>query len=284
MSFEFLLPSFSDLGNISLVVLVVVAALFYFGKLISSVKTTQYQKEDYYIEGFFFAFFYIGIPYILLIVATELFSLNLSFILATNIASVLIILLVEGIITYFLATTLLANYARFTLFSQTKEAYKKAYNKQKIEKPIIASIEKTTSKYDINLAERSLGLQTSIADTICKPISVIIISSILVLIFYSTYNSFNNSGSSFSSISLVIFVLTFVNYTLLAFAFGYINHYNPPATVYLEDGTTISGKLVRRSKMIYLVDDNEHKIILINSEKVTKMEMDMFKENGTNKF
>ncbi len=286
MSVENLLPSFSDLGNISLIVLAAVAALFYFGKLSSSVKIEQYEKDDYYIEGFFFAFFYVGIPFILVLGLSELFTQHFpGFTWQTNNILLVIAILTEAIITYLLAATITFNHSRFTLFSQLKEAYTKAYNKEKAKKSLlIASAEKATAKLNINLSEDSLNAQSSLADTVCRPITIFLTSLILVLVAYATFIS-PPPIVVFSSteISIVLYVLTFVNLTFLALAFGYINVYHPPATIHLDDGTKIEGKLVKIGKFLYIVSEKDHHKIFINSEKVVRVEEDMFKVESDEK-
>jgi hypothetical protein len=54
--------------------------------------------------------------------------------------------------------------------------------------------------------------------------------------------------------------------------------YNPPATIYLDDGQKVNGKIVKMGNYIYLAKEDEKKILFVNSSKVVRIEEGMFKE------
>jgi len=224
-------------------ILLVVAALFYFGKLITSVKIEQYQKENYYIEGFFFSFFYIGIPFIVILALFGVFTKFLpTFGLPVQL-TILGLVLVQAIIAGILTLVITFNISRFSLFSQLKPAYKKAYETERKKKHIIVSAEEVTNRVQIDLGEGSFELQTKLANKVCKPTVIFFLS---LLIGWSVYSTYIHQPASFILSSLdttiIIYTLAFVNFTLLALAYGYINLYPPPAKIYLDNGEIVTGE------------------------------------------
>jgi len=79
MSLESFLPSFSDLGSTSLLVLEVAVLLYFFGKLIVDTKNRPNEKEDYYIHGLFFSIIYITIPFFLVALTVKVLKFTTSF-------------------------------------------------------------------------------------------------------------------------------------------------------------------------------------------------------------
>lgn len=275
MSLESLLPSYSDLGNMSLFVLLVVAALFYFGKLITSVKIAQYEKEDYYIEGFFFSFSFIVIPFFIVLAFSPLLSSHLNSLLST-LTKVVVVGVIQIIVMVLLYAAVSFNLGRFTLLSQFRSAYKKEFEKQKKTSPIIKSAQELKVT---NLEEASFAMLAKLADRVCNYYTIFIISLLLVCGAYATYVSPPpNILLSSNTISILVYMLTFLNFTLLALAYGYVGLYNPPAIIYFEDGQKIEGKIVKMGKYIYVAKEDEKKILFVNSSKVIRIEEGMFKE------
>jgi hypothetical protein len=276
------------LGNLSLIVLLIVAAFFYFGKLVSSAKVVEYQKDDYYIEGFFFAVFYIAIPFIFIFALQAVVQ---YFNYSINSASVFVLLgiiVCQVIISSLLSTVVNVKRAKYKLFSKLNKAYKTVYQTKKQKKWFIKLTEEVAKiannregKEKFNVEKASLETVSKLAK-ICNRKYVFIFSVCLCLSVYISYtNQLPNSVLS-PVVSIVIYFLSFFNFTLLAITYGYVNVDPQQASIYLNDGKPIIGKIVKMGKYICVIKEIDEKTIFINANNVVKIEYELLKPPETN--
>ena len=173
VSLESLLPSFGDLGNISVFVLAVAAALFYFGKLVGDVKVEQYEKAaDYYIQGLFFSLLYIVTPsFLVWLVAGQLHFFS----------PILVSDLIQLAIAAILSMALQINFLRYTLFSKFKQKFQSQFKEEEKTKPAVSSAVKTASHLGVkDFAEASFKVTNKFSDTVTKTRTLFIMSLLLV--------------------------------------------------------------------------------------------------------
>ena len=78
MSFESI-SGLSDIGNVSIIVAVVAALLYYFGILIGDTQVEKYEKTASYIEGLAFSIKYIAAPFVLIMLFVNFTGLRIPF-------------------------------------------------------------------------------------------------------------------------------------------------------------------------------------------------------------
>jgi hypothetical protein len=263
VSLENLLPSFSDLGSLSIVILLSAASLYYFGKLILDVKVEQQEQvSNYYVTGLMFALGYIVLPF--LVVWAVSGYLNFYLPIFPNVILQLIVLIV-------LAYGLILNIGRFTLFSRFQDAYKIQLGLEKEKSNLVKFADQRMGE---SLVPKSISLQEKIANKITNQYAIFAMSIIIGWVVLAT----SKGSNLISPESILIYIMTFFNLTLLAITFGYIGVYHPPATIFLENGQKVSGRIVKIGKFVNFINEAEGKKYFVNSSKIMYVEESMFKE------
>jgi hypothetical protein len=260
---ESLLPSFSDLGSLSVIILLSAAGLYYFGKLILDVKVEQQEQTSaYYTTGLMFALGNVALPFIIVWAITGYFNVSLSIL-----PNVIVQLIVLSILTY----GLILNTGRYTLFSRFKDAYKFQIDIEKNDNKLVKFADNRMGE---NLVAKSMKLQEKISNIITNNYTVLILSLIVSWTIFPSAKSV----TLISPESVLLYILTFLNFTLLALIFGYIGIYHPPATIVLDNGERIAGRIVKIGKFVNLINEADGKKFFINSSKIIYVEESMFKE------
>lgn len=245
MSLELLLPSFSDLGSASILILLVAAALFYFGKLITDVKVEQIEKTaDIYVQGLIFSLFFIAFPSFLVWFFSG--SLNMF-------SPITFSLIIQVLILGVLIGAIFFNLGRYTLFSNFQGAFQTRLIVEKEKNPLVNKLDTRYIKKGKNLADSSFGTQKAFANIVTSSPMLFVLSLLLVWTVFSTLQKL----PVLSTDSIMIYILTFTNFTFLAINFGYVGIYHPLARIVLDNGQEIAGRLVKIGKFVYLVKERE---------------------------
>ena len=72
---------------------------------------------------------------------------------------------------------------------------------------------------------------------------------------------------------LLSFVLSFLDYTIIALIYGYSNTRYPAVKIHLHDGTSISGQLLKMGKDIIILLRNPDSKMFIPKENVVYLEI-----------
>lgn len=264
MSIESLLPSFSDLGSLSLVVLLSAAGLFYFGKLILDVKVEQQeQTSTYYSQGLTFSLGYIALPFVAVLLIANSFEIDLP-ILASMILQLIILLILSYALT--------VNATKYTLFSRFVDAFTVQFGVQKKESRFVEFADKRVGD---RLVSKSINIQEKFRKGITNIYAIFVLSFVILLTLFSVITK---SPTLISPEPLLILIMSFFNFTILALTFGYIGIYHPPATIILDNGEKITGRIVKIRKFVYFINETDGKKYFVNSNKILYVEESMFKE------
>jgi sRNA-binding regulator protein Hfq len=264
MSLENLLPSFSDLGSVSVLILLAAALIYYFGKLINDVKVERFENTaDYYIQGLIFSIIYIGLSSFLVWVVTS----SLKFFASTIVAIIL-----EVIIAGVLVSVLQINLGRYTLFSRFQQVFETQLNVEKEKNPAIRKADEFTTRKGKSLSNNSLTTSETYANFLTNIFSLFIFS---ILIVWSVFPQFQ---SQLTPEAIFLFILTFLNFTFLAINFGYVGIYHPQAKIFLDNGQQLEGRIVKVGTFVNFINEKDGKKYFVNSSKITYVEESMFKE------
>jgi len=263
MSWEQTWEDIGNIGNLSLVIIVVAALLYYFGKLIGDVKVEKHEKTDYYIQGLFFTLLCIALPFVLVLFFTQYLNLHIPAWLQ----------LLQIPTLYFLCLSACANQLVKKYGALSKKLLQRTLERQKSTQQLAATLkEKNLTKLPLPLTLYKLLIKVS---KISENYYVLFLFSLIIVWSYYSCISFEyilSPSAIFLSIS------TFLNLTFLAINFGYANVYYPPARITLENGNEINGKILKFGEFVHLIKENEEKQLLINKDKIVYVEESLWKE------
>jgi sRNA-binding regulator protein Hfq len=271
---EQLWESISTLGNLSLIIVVVAALLYYFGKLIGDAKVEKHERTDCYIEGLFFSLIYVALPFVAVLVLTQYAQLYLPFWLS--------LLLQAGILGCLWLTAFANEYLkRLGLHSQFKKLSREKIQQLKKAHPIVAIAEENTSSTTKKDYTDLLSLAYyKIPTQVFGNKNVLILFSFGIL--WSAY-SLIGLETTIQPSTILIAILVFLNLTFLAIAYGFATAYYPPAQIVLENGDKISGKVLKFGDFVYVLKENEEKKLFVNKDKIVYVEESLLKEETKGK-
>ena len=275
---ELLWENISTIGNLSLVIVVLAALLYYFGKLIGDTKVEKHERMDCYIEGLFFSLIYIALPFVVVLLLTQYAQIYLPFWLA---------LLLQAVILGCLWLNAFANeyLKKLGMLSQFRKLSRERIQQLKKAHPIVASAEDTT-------ASTTKKDYTDLLSLAYYKIPTKVFGNKNVLLFFSfviLWSAYSLIGleTIIQPSTILIAILVFLNLTFLAIAYGFATAYYPPAQIVLENGDKISGKVLKFGEFVYILKENEEKKLFVNKDKIVYVEESLLKketkEKGTNR-
>lgn len=266
------------LGGLSALFIIFAAALQYFGRIIGDTKVEKYDKTGYYFEGFFFALIYVLLTLVVAFTIYPYFGSKLSLLLAFAIQILIVLLLSLNFRSHYI----LRRHGFSKIF---KEKLEQKFSEIKRKKRVLGKlIEESEFKLGINYIELNMEVFYEYPIKVFSNQYVLLLFSFFVFVtllkvIQTTENLMELTGIS---------ILTILNLTMIAFAYGFRNAYYPPAKLILDDGTVICGRILKFGEFIHLI--NGDKKIFVNSNNVKVIEESLFKEvdpckeeGGTNK-
>ncbi|MCJ7626275.1 MAG: hypothetical protein MUO76_22520 [Anaerolineaceae bacterium] len=264
---------------LSIFIILLGAIFIYFGKLIGDTQVEKYDKLGYHIEGLFFFAVYIFLPFLIAYYINDIFRVTSW-----------VPLFVQLFILVCLPWNLKAHESlrKLGLLEVTKNEFNKRANQKlneiKEHDSFVGRLIKSRygedwfkSKYGISYVD----FYSSIFAYTYYKIPIKLFGNKYILLFFSLLTIYSNfqfykDGELITfgfSLLLSLFILTMV-----ALDYGYSNAYYPPAKIYLSDGETIEGKVLKFGEYVYLIKDD--KKLFINKDKITYVEESVFKEKS----
>jgi len=251
-------------GDVSTIILVFTAILIYFGKVISDVKVEKHNKTDIMIVGLFFTLLFIMLPLSLI-----LFLFENNWVIQI---SPWLILTFQFIILWFLSRY--SSFNTIKLLNQRKRfdfEFEKKIKEIKIKSEII----KNSIKEDSELSQYSFSLFEKMFKFISKPTVLLILSFCLLYSITTTLISF--TILSFTS----IFILSFINFSLIAVVRGISTSDYPLSTITLIDGKKIKGITLKYGEFFYII--RKDKKLFINQSQIKIIEQDIMPKKTPSK-
>jgi sRNA-binding regulator protein Hfq len=271
---ELLLENISTIGNLSLVLVILAASLYYFGKLIGDTKVEKHERTDCYIEGLFFSIIYIALPFVVVLLLTQYLQLYLPFLPA---------LILLAVILGCLWLSAFANeyLKRLGLHSRFKKLSRERIQQLKKAHPIVALAEDNTSSTTKKDYTDLLSLAYyKIPTQVFGNKNVLFLFSFGIL--WSAY-SLIGLEITIQPSTILIAILVFLNLTFLAIAYGFATAYYPPAQIVLENGDKINGKVLKFGEFVYVLNEKDEKKLFVNKDRIVYVEESLLKEETKEK-
>lgn len=262
---EHLWENISTIGNLSLVIVVLAGLLYYFGKLIGDTKVEKHEKTDFYIQGIFFSLTYIALPFVVVLLLTQYAQIYLPFLPA-------LLLQIAILACLWLSAFAYTYLKRLHGLSRFKQLSQERIQQLKNKHPIFAA-----SKRDPT--DMIVSAYYEIPTKIFGNKNVLLFFAFGIL--WSAYSLIDIT--SLQPITIFISILVFLNLTFLAITYGYATAYYPPAQIVLENGNTISGKVLKFGDFVYIIKENEEKKLFINKDKIVYVEESLYKQKAEKK-
>jgi len=229
--------------DVSIILILSGALMLYFGKIIKDFQGEVGDRLEYYKQGAVFIIFIIVIPGIVGFFASEYIENKINIINKEIFLPLFIIILL-----LFIFLLIMLNFK---------------------------------TKYNINyyfyIIDNKFSKMKSFKDKIYKSIIIIsenqiTLSIMSFLTVFSEITFIKISIKFLNTIILFLFIVftNFIVYTAFAIIYGFSIAYYPEVIVFAEENKKFTGKLLRSSDYIELIDNN--KIIRINSDKVLYIE------------
>ena len=269
MSWEQFWNSISNVGNLSLIIIVIAALLYYFGKLIGDIKVAKYERIDYYIEGLFFSLIYIAFPFAVVLLITGYTNFYLSFWPSLIFQYIILgCLWLSGFAHEYLR--------RHGAISFFEKLFHEKIEQLKKQRQLIATVEeKLKNSTDKNLTNIATLAFYDFPIKIIGNQGTLLLFSVLIL--WSAYSCISPE-TIFQPASIFLSILTFINLTFLALVSGYKTTHYPQAKITLENGNQITGKILKFGEFVYLLKENEEKKLFLNKDKIVCIEESLYKE------
>jgi len=244
----------------SAIIVVITATLLYFGKIIADTKVEKFEKTDLLINGLFFTLLFLMFP-----IALNIFFLQKNWIINIQLWIIVLFQLVLMSI-YSRQYNSYKTIRKFNLESEYDSRFDKKITEIKENKPVIAKM--INQKQD--LLKQSLNLFDLIFRFFENQKVLLILST---AIFYSIMITIRYNLDILSITSIAI--LSFVNLSLIAIAYGTSTAYNPFSKITLIDGKSISGKTIKFGEFVYIVKGK--KKYFINKDQIKTIEQNVMK-------
>jgi len=255
---------FSEIGNLSIFLILVGCMLYYFGRLIGDTQVERYDKPSYYLEGLSFFIGFVILPLLLGFAVLYIINLKLN-------------ILLSYIIQILILSCLSANYRanllkKHDLINHTKEKICKRLEDIKKKHSFITNFEK---KSELDYLRFIIKVWYEIPIRFGDRYILFIFS---FLVIYSLISNINFENILYLP-HLLLIILTLFNFSLIALAYGYNQAYYPPAKLFLDNGEIIKGKIIKFGDIfIQIVKGN--KKIFVNVNHVKYIEESKFKETS----
>lgn len=238
--------------NISIFIVIIGVILLYFGVIIGGTKVEKYDKTGYYGEGLIFFAIYLYIPTLF---AYYIYSKNLLTISSSLSIGIQVIILI------FLSWNLIANeIKRYELLDEIKKKVEERSNQ-------------ITEQFGLSTID-----YTKIIDLVYDKIPIKLFGNKAILMFFSFLTIISNIQLYAYEELLILGVsllLAFFIFTMIAVAHGFSDAYHPPGKIYMVDGNTIEGIILKFGEFVYVLKDD--KKIFINKDKISFVEESKFK-------
>lgn len=268
-----------DLTNLNYSIFFILLGImvYYFGRFIGDTRVEEFDKDCYYIEGFFFFIFYVVIPFVIAIYADNYLENQESlsaYRVKLNQYSLGIILLQIFVLSC-ISKNIKANelFNRYGLLNKHKEDVKRKC-KDISEGSGIDIEQLCESGYKKEPSELFEIIHYKIPIKVFGNKKVLYICSFITI--YSSIYIYKNIGSPLIILISLLFTLFII--TTISISIGYNGAYYPTAKIFIDDGTVFEGKILKFGKYIYLIKDE--KKIFINKDRINYVEESLFKENG----
>ncbi len=231
----------------STVIIVITWTLLYFGKIIADTKVEKLEKTDLIISGLYFSLLFLMIP-----IALNIYFFQKNWIFNISLIGIIIFQLI--IFVFYLMKYQLDIINR----SNLKETFNKELNKFKRTNQVTDDKRETTRSKGSNPTTINIGLFI---------LSTALFYSLAIVIKYHL---------NVLSLTLTV-ILTFVNLSLMASAYGTSTAYYPFSKITLTNGKNISGKLMKFGDFIWII--NGKKKYFINKNHVEMIEQNLMKKD-----
>lgn len=255
--------------NISILLILLGAVILYFGRIIADTKVEKYDQLGYYIQGLFFSAVFILLPSILAYYAKELLRFP-SWVL----------LLIQVIALSCISVNIKANlYLRkYGLLGEFEKIAERKITEFKLSNSFIGKLMKNREKwfkekYGLNYVELITLVSYKIPIKLFGNKLILLLFSFLTILSSLYLFEFGEILTFGVSLVLTVFILT-----LVASSYGFSDSHYPLAKIHLDDGKTITGKILKFGDFIYVL--NGDKKIFINKDKIKYIEESLLKEKN----
>jgi len=258
----------NDLTNLNYSIFFILLGIivYYFGRFIGDTRVEEFDKDGYYIEGFFFFIFYVVIPFVIAIY-TDNYLENQELLSAYRIKLnqyPLKIIILQIFVLSCLSKNIKANkfFNRYGLLNKSREDFKRKC--EEMSKRLKIDTEQLIELFDL--------IHYKIPIKVLGNKKVLYIYSFITI--YSSIYIFKNIISPLIIIISLLFTLFII--TTVAISIGYNGAYYPTAKIFLDDETVFEGQILKFGKYISLIKDE--KKIFINKDRINYIEESLFKE------
>ena len=244
----------------STIIIVITATLLYFGKLIADTKVEKFERNDLLINGLFYTLLFLLFPIVI-----SIFLLQKNWIINIPLWIIFIFhLFLMGVYSKYYQYKMVK---KFNLESE----YNPRFNKK------IEEIKKTNSLVSKAILQKQslLGQSLNIFDIIFRFFensNLLFILSTIIFYFVIATIKFNPNVLTLTAIG----ILSFVNLSLIATAYGASNTYYPFAKIIFNDNSTLYGKIIKFGEYIYMVKGK--KKFFVNKDCVKTIEQNLMKK------
>lgn len=177
-----------------------------------------------------------------------------------------------------LSAGVMFNIIKFRLFTRFEPSFEEKVSESKGVKRIQAVDKRfgTTVSQDIpEMTRRYYDGLKSMADFTTRKLVLFVFSTLIIWISISTYHL-----EPYGLYSIIIYVLVFFNYTFIAVQFGYSGLIKPLVKVVLDNGSELSGRLLKMGKNVVIAQEDKEKTITVNSSKIIYIEGNMIMDKN----
>ncbi len=240
----------AEILDYSSILLILGLITYYFGRIIGDLRIRTNDKQSYYIQGISFLVQFIIIPSIVILAFQEL-NVQIEITFPYLLAGLLVIgwLLKKTIKPFIIIQN--------DLLVETRRRLKKKIKETK--NPFIKEALQRSDPININV-----GFSKFIAkDIILQIFLIVIIYSIIQLPKFTFVEQ------------ILITLFSFINLTIIAMLVAYKKNHYPRAEIFLEGGKILDCRIIKFGE--YILTTTKDKRILINKDKVIKIEMSKLK-------
>jgi sRNA-binding regulator protein Hfq len=258
------------LEKFSMISIIVGAIFLYFGKIISDTKVGFYDKLSFYLEGLFFVPMFVFFPLVIAYFTEDIYTIP---------AWVWIIVQLLVLIVYGFIIIAHEHLRRYELLLYLEKRWvngiKKLDKLGPINKSTIETSEEYLKKFGLDYRNILNTIFYEIPIQISKNHVIHFIISILALVaLFQVFREGNIPMFAFSAL------LSFFILTVVALAYGFSNAKYPIVKMYLTNGKSKKGKVVKYDKdFVYVIKDNLK--LSINKNQIISIETEIPHINST---
>lgn len=258
----------NSIWDLSAIIIIFSAILLYFGQLIAYTKVAKYERTDLLISGLLFTLIFILFP---VIVNIFLYQKGL---IINNYSWAIIFIQVFVFVIYARYYSYKGRLLKYDLIEEFNKRFEKKVKKSVSQDKLTGKL----LKQKPNISKQSLKHLNYIFNFFGNQGIII---SLSILIIYITFMSIQTKDIFLISCNGL---LTFINFTLIALAYGLSSAHYPVSKIILTNGKSITGKALKIGEFITLI--NKDKQYLINKDQVVMIELNKMKrqDEKTTKF